>query len=90
MLVLVPCYLGGPATRDLALRPSSPQPDDVRDAAVALAGLLVVVPISCVLRVAARNYVPLIPLELLALVVLMRAGLRAVQRRAAARRAASA
>jgi hypothetical protein len=90
MLVLVPCYLGGPATRDLALRPSSPKPDDVRDAAVALAGLLVVVPISCVLRVAARNYVPLIPLELLALVVLMRAGLRAVQRRAAARRAASA
>lgn len=84
MLVLVPCYLGGPASRDLVPRPFPPQPDDVRDAAFALAALLVLVPISCVLRVAARNYVPLLPLELLALVVLVRAGLRVVQRRRAA------
>jgi hypothetical protein len=83
MLALVATYLGGPAWRDLAPRLSPPQPDDVRDAAAASAVLVVLVPISCVLRVAARNYIPLIPAELLALVLLLRAGQSAMVRRRA-------
>jgi hypothetical protein len=79
MWLLVPSYLGVSAWQRLG--PRMPRGSArLRDAATAGLALLVLVPVSCLIRVAARNYVQLIPLELVAAVVVLHAGLSAVRR----------
>jgi hypothetical protein len=78
MLLLVPSYLGCSSGR--GREASAPSSRRSGDAAVAAAALLVLVPVSCIIRVAARNYIQLIPLELLAIVLILRWGLRNVRR----------
>jgi hypothetical protein len=78
MLVLVPSYLGCSSLR--GREPKAPSSRGSGDAAAAAAALLVLVPVSCIIRVAARNYIQLIPLELLAVVLILRWSLRTVLR----------
>ena len=85
MLLLVASYLAVSGGHGLGLKGGPPGSTGLRDAATAGLALLVLVPVSCLIRVAARNYVQLIPLELIALVVILRAGLAAVRYGRAAR-----
>jgi hypothetical protein len=79
MLLLVASYLGVSGWQGLGRRVPRGAAG-LRDAATAGLALLVLVPVSCLIRVAARNYVQLIPLELVAAVVVLHAGLTAVRR----------
>ena len=77
MVALLCCYAGSATwrrERTIALT----EPSRLSDAVVAGLALVVLIPISCVVRVAARNYIQLIPLELFAMVLALRAGLRAL------------